>query len=58
MKETLQLPLIFKQEDGIYIISCNTFKTCHSHGKTIHDTNENIKEVISMCMEEEEYNLR
>jgi predicted RNase H-like HicB family nuclease len=58
MSKKIHLPLIIEQdEDGIYIISCNTFKACHSHGKTIHDAIENIKEVISMCMEEGDYKL-
>jgi predicted RNase H-like HicB family nuclease len=40
-------------EDGIYIVSCPTFKGCHADGKTIDEALENIKEVIEMCLEEE-----
>ena len=58
MSKKIHLPLIIKQdEDGIYIISCNTFKASHSNGETFYDANENIKEVISMCMEEEDYKI-
>lgn len=41
-------------EDGIYIVSCPTFKGCHADGKTIDEAMENLKEVIEMCLEEEE----
>ena len=40
-------------EDGIYIVSCPTFKACHADGKTIDEALENLKEVIEMCLEEE-----
>ncbi|MBK7958451.1 MAG: type II toxin-antitoxin system HicB family antitoxin [Bacteroidetes bacterium] len=54
MKEKLHLPILIEQdEDGVYIVSCNSFKGCHSYGKTVNEAIENIKEVISMCMEEQ-----
>jgi len=46
-----------QDEDGYYIVSCPIFKGCHSYGKTINETMENIKEVIEMCLEEEDVNL-
>jgi len=50
----LHLPIIVEQdEDGYYIVSCPVFKGCHSYGKTINEAMENIKEVIEMCLEEE-----
>jgi len=49
----LRLPIIIEQdEDGYYIVSCPSFKGCHSYGKTIEEAMENIKEVIEMCLEE------
>jgi predicted RNase H-like HicB family nuclease len=49
----LHLPIIIEQdEDGYYIVSCPSFKGCHSYGKTIEEAMENIKEVIEMCLEE------
>ncbi len=55
MSKTLHLPLVIEQdEDGIYIVSCNSFKGCHSQGKTIDEAIENIKEVIGICIEEED----
>ena len=46
--------LVELDEDGIYIVSCPVFNGCHSYGKTIDEAIENIKEVIEMCLEEEE----
>lgn len=55
MSKRLHLPIILEtDEDGIYIVSCPTFKGCHSYGNTIDEAIDNIKEVISMCMEENE----
>ncbi|MBU4350477.1 type II toxin-antitoxin system HicB family antitoxin [bacterium] len=39
-------------EDGYYIVSCPLFKGCHSYGKTVDETLENIREVIEICLEE------
>ena len=51
--EKLHLPIIVEvDEDGYYIVSCPSFKGCHSYGKTIDEALENIKEVIEMCLEE------
>ncbi|MDH4128050.1 MAG: type II toxin-antitoxin system HicB family antitoxin [Spirochaetota bacterium] len=47
------LPIIIEQdEDGYYIISCPSFKGCHSYGETIDEAMNNIKEVIDLCLEE------
>ena len=55
--KTVHLPVIVEQdEDNIYIVSCPVFKGCHSYGKTIEEALDNIKEVIEMCMEEENEN--
>lgn len=54
LNQTIHLPIIIEtDEDGVYIVSCPTFKGCHSYGKTVDEALENIKEVIAMCMEEE-----
>lgn len=52
--KTLHFPIIVEQdEDNVYIVSCPVFKGCHSQGKTIEEALDNIREVIEMCMEEE-----
>ena len=51
----LHLPILVEQdEDNYYIVSCPVFKGCHSYGATIDEALSNIKEVIDMCIEEEE----
>ena len=50
----IHLPILVEQdENNIYIVSCPFFKGCHSYGKTIDEAMANIKEVIDMCIEEE-----
>jgi predicted RNase H-like HicB family nuclease len=49
--KSLHLPILIEQdEDGVYIVSCPTFKGCHSFGKTVDEALENIKEIIEMCI--------
>ena len=56
MKKKIHLPIIIEQdEDKVYIVSCPTFKGCHSYGHTIDEAMKNIEEVIVMCMEEGKY---
>jgi len=53
--KTLHLPILVEQdEDNFYIVSCPVFKGCHSYGATIDEALSNIKEVIDMCIEEEQ----
>lgn len=52
--DIIHLPILIEQdEDNIYIVSCPVFKGCHSYGKTVDEALNNIKEVISLCLEEE-----
>ncbi|MFN8346076.1 MAG: type II toxin-antitoxin system HicB family antitoxin [Spirosomataceae bacterium] len=52
--KTHHFPILIEQdEDNIYIVTCPTFKGCHSYGKTIDEAIQNIREVIEMCMEEQ-----
>lgn len=51
----MHFPIMIElDEDGCFIVSCPTFKGCHSYGETIDEALDNIKEVIEMCLEEEE----
>ena len=51
----MHLPIIVEvDEDEVYIVSCPVFKGCHSYGQTIDGALENLKEVIDMCLEEQE----
>ncbi len=52
--KTVHLPILIEQdEDNVFIVSCPAFKACHSYGKTVDEALENLKEVIDMCMDEE-----
>jgi predicted RNase H-like HicB family nuclease len=51
----LNLPILVEiDEDGVYIVSCPVLKGCHSYGDTIDEALENLREVIDMCLEDEE----
>lgn len=51
----LHFPILIEQdEDHIFIVSCPNFKGCHSYGKTIDEALANIREVIELCLEEQE----
>lgn len=54
-----QYPVIVeKDEDGWYIADCPIFSGCYTQGKTIEEALQNIKEVIEMCLEEEDNHQR
>jgi len=54
----LHLPILVEQdEDNFYIVSCPVFKGCHSYGKTVDQALSNIREVIDMCLDEENENV-
>ena len=52
---SLQLPLfVEKDEDGFYVVECPLFEGCYSQGKTLDKALKNIREVISLILEEKE----
>ena len=51
----LHFPIVIEQdEDSVFIASCPTFSGCHSYGKTIGEAMANIREVVEMCLEEQD----
>lgn len=50
--------LIQKYDDGIYCAECTLFDGCFSQGKTMAQALANIREVIELCLEEEENQSR
>ena len=49
----LQLPLfVEKDKDGFYVVECPVFEGCYSQGKTLDEALKNIREVISLILEE------
>ena len=54
-EEKLHLSIIIEQdEDNVYIVSCPAFKGCHSYGNTIEEAMKNLREVIEICLEEQQ----
>lgn len=52
--KTYHFPVVVEtDEDGVYIVSCPTFKGCHSYGHTIDEALDNLREVIEICIEEQ-----
>lgn len=50
-----QFPVfIEKDEDGFYVVECPVFSGCYTQGKTLDEALKNIREVIELCLEEEE----
>lgn len=50
-----QLPLIVeKGEDGFYVVECPLFEGCYSQGRTLDEAISNIREVVSLILEEKE----
>ncbi|MCX6685764.1 MAG: type II toxin-antitoxin system HicB family antitoxin [Methanoregula sp.] len=46
--------VITKGEDGWYVVTVPSLPGCITHGKTIKEAKENIKEAISLYLEPEE----
>jgi len=47
-------PIVVEQdEDGAFIVTCPTFKGCHTYGHTIEEALDNIREAIQLCLEDE-----
>jgi predicted RNase H-like HicB family nuclease len=46
--------VIEQDEDGYYIGEAPQLRACYSQGKTIDELMANIKEVIELCLEEDD----
>jgi len=47
MKKTYQYTVVFERdEDGVYIADVPALPGCHSHGRTLEEAEENIREAI------------
>ncbi len=45
--------LIEKDEDGYYIATAPSLKSCYTQAKTLEELYPRIKEVIELCLEEQ-----
>ncbi len=51
----MHLPVIVeKDEDGFFVVECPLLKGCYTQGETLDEALINIREVMNMCLEEEE----
>jgi predicted RNase H-like HicB family nuclease len=46
--------MIEKDEDGLYVGEVPQLRACYTQGRTLDELLENIKEVIKLCLEEED----
>lgn len=50
----INLPIIVeKDEDGFYVVECPLLKGCYTQGENLDEALKNIREVIEMCLEDE-----
>jgi len=50
----INLPIfVEKDEDGFYVVECPLLKGCYTQGSSLDEALKNIREVIEMCLEEE-----
>ncbi len=46
--------IIERDQDGYYVGQVPQLRACYSQGRTLDELMVNIKEVVEMCLEEEE----
>ena len=46
--------VIEKDEDGIYVGEVPQLKACYTQGRTLDELMDNIKEVIELCLEDQD----
>ena len=47
-----QLPIFIEKDDDLYVVECPLFEGCYTQGETLDKALSNIKEVISLILEE------
>lgn len=49
----VQLPVVVERdEDGMYVVECTVLNGCYSQGRTIDEALQNIREAISLALED------
>lgn len=46
--------IVERDEDGLFVGEVPQLKACYSQGETIDELMSNIKEVVELCLEEQE----
>jgi predicted RNase H-like HicB family nuclease len=49
--------VIERDEDGLYVGEVPQLRACYSQGHTIDELLSNMREVIALCLEDEEQNI-
>lgn len=44
--------IIEQDEDGYFVAECPALRACYTQGRTFEEAIENIKDVISLCLED------
>ncbi len=44
--------IVEQDEAGFYVAECPALKACYTQGKTYEEVIENIKDVITLCLED------
>jgi predicted RNase H-like HicB family nuclease len=57
MKKKNFVVIIERDEDGIFIAEVPDLKGCYTQGNSIGEVMKNIKEVIEMCLEEQDHDI-
>lgn len=51
--KSTQFPVLTSRgEDGFYVVQCPVLPGCFTQGKTLDEALKNIREAISLCLEE------
>ena len=54
----INLPVIVeKDEDGFYVAECPSLDGCYTQGKSLDEALKNIREVIQICLEEDDEDM-
>ena len=53
MKKRMFTVLIAKDENGTYVAEVPDLKGCYTQGDSVEEVMKNIREVIEMCLEEQ-----
>ena len=53
MKKKHNFQIIIEQDEaGYFVAECLAFKACYAQGQTYEEVRENIKDVLSLCLED------
>jgi predicted RNase H-like HicB family nuclease len=54
-QKTYQVQVVIElDEDGKYVAWCPSLQACYTQGDTFEEAMENIQDVVTMCLEEEQ----